>query len=71
MYIEPVRVRKTMCLWSVRHIQFEKLSGQQKSGIKQKLQERKKAVQARLADINKAIKHVNQKSKRRSSRGRG
>jgi len=55
-----------MCLWSVRHIQFEKLSGQQKSSIKQKLQERKKAVQARLADINKAIRHVNQKSKRKA-----
>ncbi len=59
-----------MCLWSVRHIQFERLSAKQKSGIKQKLQERKKAVQARLSDINKAISHVTKKSKGRSTRRR-
>jgi len=54
-----------MCLWSVRHIQFERLSAKEKNGIKRKLQERKKAVQSRLSDINKALKHVAQKSKGR------
>jgi len=63
--VEPLRPGKTMCLWSVRHIQFERLSAKQKSGIKKKLQERRKAVKARLSDIDKAISHVAKKSKRR------
>jgi hypothetical protein len=53
-----------MCLWAVRHIRFEKLTGQQKNGLKKKLQQRKKAVQAQLDDVNKALKHATQKSKR-------
>ncbi len=57
-----------MCLWAVRHIRFEKLSSQQKSGLKKKLQERKKAVRAQLSDVNKALKHVTQKSKRKPAR---
>lgn len=55
-----------MCLWAVRHIQFERMSGTQKTGLKQRLQAQKKEVQARLADINKAIKHVTKHSKRKS-----
>jgi hypothetical protein len=60
-----------MCLWAVRHIQFEKLSGTQKTGLKQQLQARKKEVQSRLADINKALKHVAKHSKRKSPQRRG
>jgi hypothetical protein len=59
-----------MCLWSVRHIQFEKLSGSQKTGLKQQLQAKKKKVQSQLADINNALKHVAQHSKRKAPRRR-
>ena len=60
-----------MCLWAVRHIRFEKLTGQQKTNLKRKLQLRKKAVHAQLAEVTKAIKHVSQKSKAKPARRRG
>jgi hypothetical protein len=52
-----------MCLWAVRHVQFEKMSGKQKADLRKKLQARKKAVQAQMSDVNKALKHVAKKSK--------
>jgi hypothetical protein len=52
-----------MCLWAVRHVQFEKLSGKQKTDLKKKLRARKKVVQAQLSDVNRAIKHATRKSK--------
>lgn len=60
-----------MCLWAVRHVRFEQLSGQQKTNLKNKLQERKRVVQAQLRDVNKAIKHVATKSKAGAGRRRG
>lgn len=60
-----------MCLWAVRHIRFERLSGQQKTSLKSKLQQRKRVVQAQLRDVNKAIKHVATKSRAGSGRRRG
>jgi len=60
-----------MCLWAVRHIRFEKLTGQQKSGLKKKLQQRKKVVQAQLKDVNDALSHATRKSKRKPARRRG
>ncbi len=52
-----------MCLWAVRHVQFEKLSGKEKTDLKKNLQARKKVVQSQLSDVNKAIKHATRKSK--------
>jgi hypothetical protein len=54
---------ETMCLWAVRHVRFEKMTGQQKSDLKKKLQQRKKVVQSQLKDVNAAIKHVAKRSK--------
>lgn len=62
-----------MCLWAVRHVKFEGLKTKQKSDLKKNLQARKKAVQQRLSDLNKAIKHVAKHSrvtKRRTRRHR-
>jgi|HubBroStandDraft_1064217.scaffolds.fasta_scaffold11169_2 hypothetical protein len=60
-----------MCLWAVRHVRFEKLTGKQKSDLKRKLQLRKKVVHAQLNEVNKAIRHVTQKSKAKPARRRG
>jgi hypothetical protein len=60
-----------MCLWAVRHVRFEKLTGKQKTDLKRKLQLRKKAVHAQLSEVNKAIKHVTRKSKAKPARRRG
>jgi hypothetical protein len=55
---------------AVRLINHKRLGTKQKAALKKYLQVRKKAVQARLREINKAIKHVAQKPKRRTSRRR-
>ncbi|MGA8499346.1 MAG: hypothetical protein WB764_27955 [Xanthobacteraceae bacterium] len=47
------------------------MTGQQKTNLKRKLQLRKKAVHAQLSEVNKAIKHVTQKSKAKPARRRG
>jgi hypothetical protein len=60
-----------MCLWAVRHVRFEKLTGKQKTDLKRKLQQRKKVVHAQLNEVNRAIKHVTQKSKAKPARRRG
>ena len=52
-----------MCLFAVRHVRFETMSTAQKNDLKRKLQERHKAVQARLREIKQAIAHVAKKSK--------
>jgi translation initiation factor 2B subunit (eIF-2B alpha/beta/delta family) len=52
-----------MCLFAVRHVRFETMSTAQKNNLKRKLQERHKAVQARLREIKQAIAHVAKKSK--------
>ncbi|HUI14238.1 MAG TPA: hypothetical protein VL048_12300, partial [Xanthobacteraceae bacterium] len=62
---------EAMCLWAVRHVRFERLTSQQKTGLKRKLQERKKTVQAQLKDVNAALNHVVKHSKRKPARGRG
>jgi hypothetical protein len=56
-----------MCLWAVRHVRFEKMTGQQKTNLKRKLQQRKKVVQSQLKDVNAALKHVAKHSKRKSA----
>ena len=60
-----------MCLWAVRHVRFEKLTGKQKSDLKRKLQLRKKVVHAQLNEVNKAMRHVTQKSKAKPAGRRG
>ena len=60
-----------MCLWAVRHVRFERLSGKQKTGLKRKLQDRKKVVQSQLRDVNAALKHVAKHSRGKSARRRG
>jgi hypothetical protein len=61
---------KQMCLWAVRHVRFERLTGKQKTNLKRKLQQRKKVVQGQLNDVNAALRHVARKSKGRAVRGR-
>jgi hypothetical protein len=61
-----------MCLWAVRHVRFERMTGAQKNGLKRKLQDRKKVVQAQLKDVNAALKHVAKHSRAKPARrGRG
>jgi hypothetical protein len=60
-----------MTLTTVRHIDFARLTSKQKGNLKKKLQQRKKIVQAQLNEVNKALGHVTQKSKRRPARRRG
>lgn len=57
-----------MCLWAVRHVRFERMTGPQKNNLKRKLQERKKVVQSQLRDVNAAIKHVARHAKAKSAR---
>ncbi len=59
-----------MCLWAVRHVRFERLTGPQKTNLKRKLQQRKKVVQSQLSDVNAALRHVAKRSKARPARGR-
>ena len=61
---------EAMCLWAVRHVRFEGLTGKQKTGLKRKLQQRKKVVQGQLNDVNAALRHVAKRSKGRPARGR-
>jgi len=55
---------------AVKLINHKKLTAKQKSALKKDLQARKKAVQARLSEINKAINRVAGKPKRRPARRR-
>ncbi len=59
-----------MCLWAVRHVRFERMTGQQKNDLKRKLHERKKVVQSQLKDVNAALKHVAKHAKGKVARGR-
>jgi hypothetical protein len=49
----------------VNLIDYAHLTVQQKNRLKKKLQSRKKALQGQLSDINKALKVVEKKSKRK------
>jgi hypothetical protein len=46
---------------AVRLLNHRRLTKTQKAALKKNLQIRKKAVQARLSEINKAIKHVSKR----------
>lgn len=49
----------------VNLIDYEKLSVQQKNRLKRKLESRKRALQTQLSEVDKALKVVEKKSKRK------
>jgi hypothetical protein len=60
-----------MCgLVAVRMINLLTLSAKRKNALKKQIQRRRKAVQAQLNDLNRALKLVSQKPKRKSARRR-
>jgi hypothetical protein len=49
----------------VNLIDYKKLTVQQKNRLQQKLKSRQRALQAQLSEVNKALKVVEKKSKRK------
>jgi hypothetical protein len=55
---------------AVRLINFKGMSAKRKNALKKEIQRRKKQVQAQLNDLHRALRHVTQKPKRRTTRRR-
>ena len=57
-------MRQAMCGFVADIINFEALTAQQKRALKKELARRRQALQARVNDLNRALKAFGKKSKR-------